>query len=348
MFNLFLNFLRALQRPSPPLRGMDIALTYACNLRCEHCNINLLKDPDRQYLTPGEIADLINRAAKMGLVNLTLTGGEVMFRYGRLLDVLSAFDVNRFMIHIQTNAVLLDEWKILELKTRGVDKFVLSWDPYHETGNWREMLEARVEMVKMIRRHGMKTIGVGVAARNVIYTEPFLKTVEKAGELGVMLTLNLPVPLGSWLGNEEVLLTQKDQAYIRDLERRNYHVRLDFDLNFQSYGCPAFSERFHVNAYGDVQPCTFSQISFGNVKTDNLHDIRRRGLSNEVFNTFKRYCPPAEDKRFIYKYWEIMKDESCFPIPAEMIFDSEGCLIPSRRELKEGRSGLISAAEIGG
>ena len=309
-----------------PLRGVDIALSYNCNLNCEHCNVALLRNQNREPLSVAEIVGLIQRAKGLGLVNITFTGGEPLLEYHKLTSILQAIDTGSYLIHIQTNATLLTEERIIELKALGVDKFILSFDPYHESNDWDEMLAARRRLVKLIKKHGLKTIAVAVAARDVIHTEPFLRMVDVTRDLGIWLVLNLPVPLGRWLQKEEILLRPEDQLYVRDLVAQNSHVRLDFDLNFLQYGCPAFTERFHVNAYGDVQPCTFSQVTFGNVRTDDLREIRARGLKNRIFNTYRSYCPPAEDPEFIEQYSAAMVAKDLHPLPAEEIFDHQGRL----------------------
>ena len=323
MVRLISLFLRSLANGSP-LRGIDIALSYNCNLTCEHCNISLLRNKERSYLSPTEITELIARARKLGLINITFTGGEPLLEYNKLTSVLDMIPTNDYLIHVQTNAVLLTDEKIRELKKLGVDKFVLSWDPYHDVDNWDEMLAHRTELVRMIKGHGLKTIAVAVAARNAIYTPGFQKMIEVTRALDVWLVLNLPVPLGDWLLNSDIVLGETDKQHVRDLANNNYHVRLDFDLNFVHFGCPAFTERFHVNAYGDIQPCTFSQVSFGNVRTDDLAEVRRRGLATKTFNTYLPYCPPAEDKVFIGRYWEAMDVFQKFPLPSDTIFDEQG------------------------
>ncbi|MFP5240636.1 MAG: radical SAM/SPASM domain-containing protein, partial [Acidobacteriota bacterium] len=299
----------------------------------------LLRNKKREYLSPREIADLIARARKLGLVNITFTGGEPLLEYDKLTKVLELIPAKDYLIHIQTNATLLTDQKIRELKKLGVDKFVLSWDPYHDVDNWDDMLEHRSELVRMIKGHGLKTIAVAVAARNAIYTPGFQKMIGVTRALDVWLVLNLPVPLGDWLLNSDIVLGEKDKEYVRDLARNNYHVRLDFDLNLVRFGCPAFTERFHVNAYGDIQPCTFSQVAFGNVREDDLAEVRAKGLKTKTFNTYLPYCPPAEDKEFIGRYWEAMNAFKVFPLPSESIFDERGLVRATPKAPAQAESG---------
>ena len=52
----------------------------------------------------------------------------------------------------------------------------------------------------------------------------------------------------------------------------------------EHYGCAGGgTERFYINAKGDVQPCEFLNISFGNVKEESFSDIYSR--MRDVFKT---------------------------------------------------------------
>jgi MoaA/NifB/PqqE/SkfB family radical SAM enzyme len=306
------------------IRGIDIALTYDCNLRCAHCNVERLRDPNREILSETELADCIRQARDLGAVNFTFTGGEPLLFKSRLETAVRAADPRRTLLHIQSNALLMDEATVAWMARIGIDTVSLSFDAFHENESVDELLARRREQIATLRRHGIRTMGVAVAAHTSIYTEPFRRILEFAQREKVPITLNLAVPLGRWLGNEEVLLTEDDSRHVRQLAEESPYVRLDFNMNIFNYGCPAFTERFHVNAYGDVQPCTFAQIAFGNVREESLKVIWRRGLENSVFRTFAPYCPPAEDKEFIARYSRVMATEGEHPVPRARLFSDDG------------------------
>src|SRR5438094_377493 len=65
-----------------PLRG-SIELTHRCNLACVHCYVNLPaadRAAQRREMTTDEIKRLIDELAALGLLGLTLTGGEPLLR----------------------------------------------------------------------------------------------------------------------------------------------------------------------------------------------------------------------------------------------------------------------------
>ena len=57
-------------------------------------------------------------------------------------------------------------------------------------------------------------------------------------------------------------------------------------------------EKIYITPYGDVLPCPFIHISFGNVKQENLKDIVRRMRMNPYLEGYPKICVAAEDREF--------------------------------------------------
>jgi MoaA/NifB/PqqE/SkfB family radical SAM enzyme len=109
----------------------------------------------------------------------------------------------------------------------------------------------------------------------------------------------MAVSHGRWQNRTDLLLTPDDSNAIRRLAEENRYLFIDLQNSMLEYGCPAFSERFYINAYGDVQPCTFFPIGFGNLREEPLKAIWQKGLQWHLFSAFPAICPPAEDQGFI-------------------------------------------------
>lgn len=80
-------------------------VTYGCNLRCIHCynpNHSAARD-----LTLEEIADAAGQMRQMGIMDITLTGGELFYRPD-WYDVAMIFRTIGFTVSIFTNAALID------------------------------------------------------------------------------------------------------------------------------------------------------------------------------------------------------------------------------------------------
>lgn len=101
---------------------------------------------------------------------------------------------------------------------------------------------------------------------------------------------------------------------IKKLNAKSPYIRTDFDANFVSWGCGALKEILYLTPYGDVLPCPFMHISFGNAKDEPIDVIRGRGLENEFFEGYHKKCLVAEDRDFIEKYLSKMHDVKNLPL----------------------------------
>jgi len=77
--------------------------TYACNVRCVHCNVRSLADSSRPELTTDEVMGLFGQWAELGVKRLTLTGGEVLVRPDWEALVRAACE--RFAVVLFTNGI---------------------------------------------------------------------------------------------------------------------------------------------------------------------------------------------------------------------------------------------------
>ncbi|MGE5679840.1 MAG: SPASM domain-containing protein, partial [Bacillota bacterium] len=114
-------------------------------------------------------------------------------------------------------------------------------------------------------------------------------------ELGVtIIQLIKPKPSGGWLGNYTNDFTEEDLAYIEEVVNRYNNSKEYRDYPFiaaqildeksDMFGCTAGgTDRFYINAKGDVQPCEFLNISFGNIKLEDFDTIYLR--MREKFKT---------------------------------------------------------------
>jgi MoaA/NifB/PqqE/SkfB family radical SAM enzyme len=117
------------------------------------------------------------------------------------------------------------------------------------------------------------------------YNGTFEQIMEVSKELGVSIIRILkPRPSGEWLGKEKLAFSTKDlkiakskiSKYNSDREFK-YYPSISAQIIDESkdvFGCTAGGTgRFYINAKGDVQPCEFLNISFGNVVKQNFDEI---------------------------------------------------------------------------
>ncbi len=310
------------------VRGMDIALSYACNLACPHCNVALQKNRDRKELTDRDVILAIRRLKDQGGFYVTFTGGEVLMNRDRLKTIIEASGRNSMLYQVQTNGTLLTSTVCRELKAMGVDNVQISFDAFHETGSWPEVLDIKKRQARMVRQNGMDVFFTWLASHPSLKSHEIRDIIRFSNTHRVKIGLNFAVPQGRWKGQNAMLLTAEDSRTLRQISKTHPFLYTDLENNLMNYGCPAFSERFHINAYGDVQPCTFFQISFGNIRDENLSDILDRGRENQLFAGFPDHCPPAENRKYIETWSE--REFKTLPVPAAEFFEdhkAQACVV---------------------
>lgn len=300
------DYLQLLLLRKVPLRYVDIAVDYSCNLSCVHCSAEKLKKPSgARQMDVDDYKKLARQCHKLGVITVGITGGEPLI-YPKLEEVIKAFKPNKTMISIKTNATLLtDDW-LEKLKKWRVDSISIGLGPipnemkdYDEIRGLPESYQKSFDAIKKTQAHGFRVIvGVVVSHQN-IHSENIEKLLKLTKQMGVILILGLAVPAGKWRENQDIILTEDDREKIHDILLKYTHVRTDFESNFMTRGCGAINEKVYITAYGDVMPCPFLQISFGNVLQEPLSNIRNRALLYPVYKGYPDRCLAADNYEFI-------------------------------------------------
>jgi MoaA/NifB/PqqE/SkfB family radical SAM enzyme len=287
-----------------PLRYVDTAIHYRCNLRCGHCFATVLASPGRAVLAAEDYRRLAREAMAEGAVNFSFQGGEPTIDLDQLLAVIACFSPGRNLISVTTNATLLDEEKVLRLRRAGVDILTISLDSgiaaEHDAFRGRAGAFDRVMAVlDAAARHGLRvTLGATVHKGN-LHGEGLARLRELAAARRLILFLSLAAPAGNWQGNEAGLLDAADLATIREWERSSTYLRTDFHANWKDVGCGAVKEILYVTPYGDVFPCPFIHLSLGNVREESVGAIRRRARALPLFGAYHPQCLCGEDQAFM-------------------------------------------------
>lgn len=114
---------------SPHLLSFQIEITSRCNERCVHCYIpHKNKNTD---IEPNLFYNIIQQCKEMGVMDITLSGGEPML-HPNFIDFLHTAKSNDFSVTILSNLTLLTEEIIKELKAiclSGVQVSLYSMNP---------------------------------------------------------------------------------------------------------------------------------------------------------------------------------------------------------------------------
>jgi len=186
--------------------------------------------------------------------------------------------------------------------------------------------------------------GIAVAANSCLgkedfYNGNFQKVIEKAKELGVsIIQIIHPKPAGGWLENGADKFSTEDFDHIRKLvdaynldPKYGDYPSISAQIMEEAddrFGCTAGgTDRFYINAKGDLQPCEFLNISFGNIMTDDFDALyeKMRAVFKEAHtcwvcekysasvresyrkNNLSTLPLPPEISKEIYKNWNTEK-----------------------------------------
>jgi MoaA/NifB/PqqE/SkfB family radical SAM enzyme len=298
------NYVKLFTNPKrPPLRLIDVALTYKCNFRCSHCSALVMDRADRLPLTVAEYQVVAKKLLKAGTLVVNFTGGEPFVRRD-IYEVIAAFEPSKTLIAVQTNASLVTEERLRKLREIGVDSIGVSIDgadpETHDSFRKHPgAFEKAVRALQMAKELGFNLSISYCLTHDNIRSEDREKVEELSKEYGTYLNYNLAVPIGFWAGKFDGLITPSDRQYLLNLLEEYPQSKTDFETTYFQKGCAAIKEKLYITAYGEVMPCPFIQVGFGNLVHEDVEVIRGRALQYKYFSDYAPVCLAAEDKGFI-------------------------------------------------
>lgn len=315
---------RRLLRSEYPLYGVSVmwALTYQCQCRCDHCGVALYARDDQACLQPQEIYPVIDELVKAKVSNICFTGGEAL-----LIDELPRYiryaARKGVEVTLDTNGYLLDEERVRELKTVGLQRVRVSIDDAEEESHDQirkhEGLFRRAERgIKACGEVGLDCVVSTLATHTTLETGATKRVIAYAERLGVGVRIMAPVLSGGArrgklrsLDNDDV---SKLRAYLRE---RTVYWEIDIiDTAKSPFFCVAMEKSFfYISAYGDVQPCCYLPLSFGNIREHNIHEVVTRMWSSAFFEQFAcaGQCP-VNQPAFQSSYGKALDQHKQHPI----------------------------------
>jgi MoaA/NifB/PqqE/SkfB family radical SAM enzyme len=267
-----------------------VSVTSACRYKCSHCyqKYDKGKDVDIDVLV-----ETVKKLQHMGVAFFNIEGGEPFLVYDRLLKVCQAID-HRSEIIINTTGDSVTFERLMELKKiANVTALMFSLHSATPdglnafTGNneaWNTMEEA----IKVAHKAGL-----GITFNSCLQNESFCDgTFEKIMDVSRSFNASLiqlikPKPAGGWLKDgvkkfdDDVVRIMKEKVnnYNKLQKYRDYPFVYSqlIEEETDMFGCTAGgTDRFYINAKGDIQPCEFLNISFGNIHSDNFEAIYKK------------------------------------------------------------------------
>jgi MoaA/NifB/PqqE/SkfB family radical SAM enzyme len=289
------------------VRGIDMSIIHSCNLRCKHCC--LIRDENRKVMQLEDYDRVMKEARKMGCINFAFQGGEI-FLHPQWEEIIKLAKPKQHSIVITSNGLVLKQY-LPTLKKIGVNGITISIDSgipeEHDEfrgvkGSFDKALESVDEAIKM----GFHVVINTTLTPKSLDSEGFKKIIEIAEQRNIIVNTIFGAPTGKWLGNKEILFTEKDLEKYYSLVKEHPLLVRDLDSNYLKRGCPSASQSLYISPVGDVFYCPYIAISGGNLFNESLTTIRNRGM--KYFHSQEK-CLITENKAFIDRYIEKTKDK---------------------------------------
>lgn len=275
------------------LEALQLHLTQACNLRCKHCYFSSGKSFEDE-LTDEEYIDLVKSCGQIGIVGLTITGGEPFLRRELLFEVIQEANLQGIKnITLSTNGTLLTEDDAVLLKKYDV-KTGISLDgateQTHDYIRGKGVFNKAVNTLTILQEAGVHTtIGWTLMKANIKEAEKILYLAKEKAVSGVNFnTVRIKGRARENIRDTEIS-TEDALAVLMQIwaASRKLGVRTAMEGKWERLKglpkkdlCGAGKSVLCIAANGDVYPCDafHGEASFkaGNVRKEPLIDIWRK------------------------------------------------------------------------
>lgn len=289
------------------LYSVQIEVTTNCNWKCRHCYI-----PNHNHagLSRATIHDLFLKMRKLGVFEVTLTGGEIFTR-SDIIDIISEARDLGFRVFLYSNISLLNEKTIKTLCELYVSEisctiFSMKSSIHDYITQVPGSLNRTLENLNTLKRYGcpveVKTIVMSVNSQEWKEVESFCK--ENGFSFGIDYDVFAKVD-GDTGPTQLRITTEQMYNSLQELDSaKGFEVT---KYNPLSYVCDGIRNSLFIDSYGNIYPCVKYRYLIDNisscelkdvwdnsVKLKRIQDMRRKDLkdcSNCNVNNYCFFCP---------------------------------------------------------
>ncbi len=307
---------------------MTFAVTYRCQCQCVHCSAGRHFKQGTPELTTEEAKQLIDDSQKLGVTILAFTGGEPLLRED-IYELIAHVDQRKALPVMFTNGLLLNDENVEKLAKAGMYSVFVSLDSPNpkEHDSLRKMPGIFETAVNGIRKLNEKGILVGIssyATRSATERQMYRKMYELAQELGVKnFILFDGVPTGNLLKDTSEMMTPQQREEIYQYSAKIFEKKQipplssqswqnSVEGNFAGIGCLAANIQYYVSAYGDVAPCDFTPLSFGNIRKESLKNIWVKMVHHPAYRHRSHFCR-MQNRQFRECYIDPIPNDATLP-----------------------------------
>ncbi|MCD6207800.1 MAG: radical SAM protein [Methanosarcinales archaeon] len=288
----------------------SIGITTRCPNNCIHCGASDVRGGELPFST---VTSVIDQALDLGTYLISFDGGEPTMRKD-LPQMVAHVDKSRAIATSFTSGYGLSESMARELAGAGMYAVRISLDGAdageHDRMRGRSgAFSDAVNGIAAARGSGLLVdMFVVVSPANIDSLDEFYSL---ACDLGVHeVSLYEIIAVGRWAEHEDEVITKNDVVRLEKFQKRINKqpdgprvTAFPYFMGPALFGCFAGRRWMHVTATGDVLPCAYTPLSFGNVCEEPLGAIWKRIGKNPAYRGSADYCMmrnPDFRKRYIH------------------------------------------------
>lgn len=276
----------------------SIGITARCPNRCIHCGAADIK-PERE-MSLDEISNAVAQSLDLGTYLVSFDGGETMLR-NDLVEMVANVDKTKAIATCFTSGFKLSEERARELKAAGLYAARISLDSPFEAEHDRirgrtGAYEDAIAGIRNARDAGIFTdMFVVVSPHNIDYLEEFYSL---ASELGMHeVSIYEIIAVGRWLDHEDEVIGGKDVSRLEKFQKTMNSkpegprvTAFPYFMGPDLFGCFAGKRWIHAASDGEVMPCAYTPLSFGNLSEEPLEIIWKRMGKHNAYKKDAPYC----------------------------------------------------------
>ena len=288
--------------PPAPI-AMLAELTYRCPLSCPYCSNPVEMAKKDSELSTAQWADVFGQAAKLGVLQLHLSGGEPASRRDLVELVKAARDAGLYT-NLITSAIGLTQRRLAELDAAGLDHIQLSLqgtdaEMADRIGGYKGGFKRKMQAADWIVEAGFPLTLNAVLHRQNLHQLP--QAIEMAVAMKARRMEVAVVQFHGWaMLNRQGLMPTRAQAeeanqIVADARKRLKgvmvidYVPADYHNDYPKRCMGGWGTTgLNVTPDGTVLPChaapTIPSLNFDNVKDKSLSDIWYQGVA---FNAYR-------------------------------------------------------------
>ncbi|MFK8252136.1 pyrroloquinoline quinone biosynthesis protein PqqE [Ancylobacter terrae] len=289
--------------PVPPPYGMLAELTHRCPLQCPYCSNPVELDRRDGELDTTTWLRVFEEAAKLGVLQVHLSGGEPTSRRDLEAMIRRCVEVGLYT-NLITAGVGVTPERLAAISEAGVDHVQLSFQgadgPVTEhVSGYRGAFERKLAFAAEVRRLGIPlTVNAVVHRANIHQIPDFIDLAMKLGAKRVEIA---HAQYYGWaLRNRAALMPTREQVFtaldIVEKARERLKGQLVIDAvvpdYYAKYPKPCMNgwgrQSLNVTPSGKVLPChaaeTIPSLDFWNVREHALQDVWQ---NSPAFNAFR-------------------------------------------------------------